>query len=149
MPIPEPVRDHGSVKDQLIAEIREHGHAVTGIYVGRQALVLTTTGVRSGVSRVSPLAYSLDEGRYVVSASKGGAPRHPGWYHNLVADPMATIEVGLKQIRVRASTAVGADRERLWLQHVALHPGIGEYPNRTTRIIPIVVLEPLAPSGLR
>ncbi len=143
MPIPEPVPDYGSVKDQLIAEIRAHGHAVTGIYVGRQALVLTTTGARSGESRVSPLAYSTDTGRFVVTASRGGSPRHPSWYHNLVVNPSATIEVDLKRLGVRASTAEGEERERLWLQHIALHPGIGPYAGMTHRIIPVVVLEPL------
>lgn len=143
MPIPEPVPDYGSVKEQLIAEIRAHGHAVTGIYVGRQALVLSTTGARSGESRVSPLAYSTDTGRFVVTASRGGSPRHPSWYHNLVVNPIATIEVDLKRIGVRASTAEGEERERLWLQHIALHPGIGPYAGMTHRIIPVVVLEPL------
>lgn len=143
MPIPEPAPDYGSVKDQLIAGIRAHGHAVTGIYVGRQALVLTTTGARSGESRVSPLAYSTDTGRFVVTASRGGSPRHPSWYHNLVVNPIATIEVDLKRLGVRASTAEGEERERLWLQHIALHPGIGPYAGMTHRIIPVVVLEPL------
>ncbi len=146
MPIPEPVPFYGSVKDQLIAEIRAHGHAVTGIYVGRQALVLTTTGARSGEPRASPLAFSTDAGRIVVTASRGGSPRHPAWYHNLVVNPTATIEVDLKRIRVRASTAEGEERDRLWLQHIALHPGIGPYAGMTHRIIPIVVLEPLLDS---
>lgn len=143
MPIPEAPAAHGSVKQQLTDEIRAHGHAVTGSYVGRQALLLNTTGARSGRPRISPLAYSTDNGRYIVTASRGGSPTHPGWYHNLLADPMATIEVDLRRFQARASTAEGAERERLWLQHIALHPGIGEYPKMTTRIIPIVVLEPL------
>ena len=141
--MPEPLLDYGSVKDQLIAEIRAYGHAVTGIYVGRQALVLTTTGARSGEPRVSPLAYSMDDGRYVVTASRGGSPRHPAWYHNLVVNPIVTVEVDLKRIEVRASTAEGEERERLWLQHIALHPGIGPYAEMTHRVIPVVVLEPL------
>ena len=146
MPIPEPIPLYGSVKDQLIAEIRAHGHAVTGIYVGRQALVLTTTGARSGEARVSPIAFSTDAGRFVVTASRGGSPRHPAWYHNLVVNPIVTVEVDLKRIEVRASTAEGAERECLWLRHVALHPGIGPYAEMTHRIIPIVVLEPLLDS---
>lgn len=146
MPIPEPVPFYGSVKDQLIAEIRAHGHAVTGIYVARQALVLTTTGARSGEPRVSPLAFSTDAGRFVVTASRGGSPRHPAWYHNLVVNPTATIEVDLKRIGVRASIAEGEERDRLWLQHIALHPGIGPYAEMTHRIIPVVVLEPLLKS---
>ncbi len=143
MPAPEVPVSNGSVKQQLIDEIRAHGHAVTGSYVGRQALILGTLGARTGTERVSPLAYSMDDGRYIVTASRGGSPIHPGWYFNLLADPIATLEVGLKQFQARASTAEGPERERLWLQHVALHPGIGEYPRKTTRIIPVVVLEPL------
>lgn len=143
MPIPEPVAAYGSVKAQLIAEIRAHGHAVTGIYVGRQALVLTTIGAKSGEPRVSPLAYSIDGGRYVVTASRGGSPRHPSWYLNLVAHPIVTIEVDGQAIQARATPAEGLERERLWLQHVALHPGIGPYAEMTSREIPVVVLEPI------
>lgn len=127
----------------LVEEIREHGHAVTGRWVGRLALLLTTTGARSGAPRMSPLAYSLDDGRYIVTASKGGSPTHPGWYHNLLADPIATIEVDQRTFQARASTAEGTERERLWLHHIALHPGIGEYPALTSRIIPVVILDPL------
>jgi deazaflavin-dependent oxidoreductase (nitroreductase family) len=140
---PEVPASYGSVKQQLIDEIRKHGHAVTGSYVGRQALLLNTTGARSGEPRLSPLAYSMDNGRYVVTASRGGSPTHPGWYFNLRADPVVTIEVGLRQFQARASTAEGPERERLWLKHVALHPSIGEYPSKTTRVIPVVVLEAL------
>ena len=143
MPIPEAAPDYGSVKEQLITEIRAHGHAVTGIYVGRQALVLTTTGARSGEPRVSPLAYSMDRERFVVTASRGGSPRHPSWYHNLVVNPIVTVEVDLKWIAVRASTVEGEQREHLWLRHIALHPGIGPYADMTHRVIPVVVLEPL------
>ncbi len=143
MPIPEVPAAYGSVKRQLTDEIRKHGHAVTGSYVGRQALLLATTGARSGKPRLSPLAFSMDDGRYVVTASRGGSPVHPGWYFNLVADPIVTIEVDLKRIRARASIAEGAERERLWLQHISLHPGIGVYPRMTSRVIPIVILEPL------
>ncbi len=140
---PEVPAAYGSVKQQLIDEIREHGHAVTGSYVGRQALLLNTRGARSGEPRLSPLAYSMDNGCYIVTASRGGAPDHPGWYYNLLADPIATIELDLKHFQVRASIADGGERERLWLQHIALHPGIGEYRTKTARIIPIVVLEAL------
>lgn len=144
MPIPEAPAAYGSVKQQLTDEIRQHGHAITGSYVGRQALLLTTTGARSGRPRLSPLAYSLDDARYIVTASRGGSPTHPGWYFNLLADPIVTIEVDLQHFQARASIAEGAERERLWLQHISLHPGIGAYPRMTERIIPIVILEPLS-----
>jgi deazaflavin-dependent oxidoreductase (nitroreductase family) len=140
---PEQRAAFAAAQQRLIKDILEHGHAVTGGWVGRQALLLNTIGARTGEARVSPLAYTKDGERYVVTASKGGAPTHPAWYHNLLAQPVASIDVEGHRIRVRASTAEGAERERLWQQHVALHPTIGEYPSRTTRVIPVVVLEPL------
>ncbi|MEO8462826.1 MAG: nitroreductase family deazaflavin-dependent oxidoreductase [Chloroflexota bacterium] len=132
-----------AANEQLVKDIREVGHATSGNWLGRQALLLTTTGAKSGEERMSPLAYSKDGARYIVTASKGGAPTHPGWYHNLLKDPVATIEVNLKKFKARASTAEGVERERLWLQHIALHPGIGEYPSKTTRVIPVVILDPI------
>lgn len=132
-----------AANDQLVSDIRQFGHATSGNWLGRQALLLTTTGAKSGEERMTPLAYSTDNGRYIVTASKGGAPTHPGWYHNLLKDPIATIEVDRKKFQARASTAEGAERERLWQQHIELHPGIGEYPKKTTRVIPVVILDPL------
>lgn len=132
-----------AARQLLVDEIREHGHAVTGSYVGRQALVLTTTGARSGRQRITPLAYSMDEGRFIVTATKGGAPEHPSWFHNLVAHPEATVEVDRRTIPVRASVAEGDVYERLWSRHVSVHPVIAEYPGRTTRVIPVVILEPI------
>lgn len=140
---PEVMAAYAAANDKLISDIREFGHATSGNWLGRQALLLTTTGAKSGDPRMSPLAYSLDAGRYIVTASKGGSPTHPGWYHNLLKDPVATIEVDLKKFQVRASTAEGAERKRLWQQHIELHPGIGEYPKLTTRVIPVVILDPL------
>lgn len=140
---PEVMAAWAAANAQLVKDIREQGHATSGNWLGRQALLLTTTGAKSGQERMSPLAYSTDGGRYIVTASKGGAPTHPGWYHNLLKDPVATVEVDLKKFKARASTAEGDERERLWLQHIALHPGIGEYPAKTTRVIPVVILDPI------
>lgn len=142
-PVPEP--DYHEMTRILMAEIREYGHPMTGWFVGRDVFLLTTTGARSGEPRTIPLAYSRDGDRFVVTASKGGAPTNPAWYFNLLADPMATIEVDLETIKVRATTAEGAERQRLWDQHVAIHVGIGEYPKLTDRIIPVVVLERIQP----
>lgn len=138
-PVPQP--DYHEMTRILIAEIREYGHSKTGWFVGRDVFLLTTTGAKSGEARTIPLAYSRDGDRFVVTASKGGAPSNPAWYLNLMADPTATVEVDLETIKVRASTAEGAERQRLWDQHVAIHTGIGEYPKLTDRIIPVVVLE--------
>ncbi len=125
----------------LIGEIREHGHAITGWFAGQQVLLLTTTGARSGEPRTSPLAYTRDGDAYVVTASKGGSPEHPAWFHNLSKDPIATIEVDGEAFKARATVPEGAERQRLWDQHVTLHVGIGEYPKKTDRLIPVVVLE--------
>lgn len=138
-PVPQP--DYHEMTRILMAEIREYGHPTTGWFIDRDVLLLTTTGARSGEPRTAPLAYSRDGDRLIVTASKGGAPTHPAWYHNLLADPNGTIELDLQTIRVRASVAEGAERQRLWDQHVAIHTGIGEYPAKTERIIPVVVLE--------
>lgn len=140
---PDPRAAYVAARQRLVDEIREHGHAVTGSYVGRRALVLTTLGARTGEPRTSPIAYSRDGDRHVITASKGGAPEHPAWYHNLLANPIATIEVDLRRFQVRASIVDGAERDRLWAAHIAVHPSIGEYPAKTTRVIPVVVLEPL------
>ena len=141
VPEPVPAPDYHEMTRILTAEIREHGHATTGWFAGRDVFLLTTTGARSGEARTIPLAFSRDGEAYVVTASKGGAPTHPAWYFNLLKDPLATIEVDLETIQVRARVAEGAERQRLWDQHVAIHTGIGEYPKVTDRIIPVVVLE--------
>jgi deazaflavin-dependent oxidoreductase (nitroreductase family) len=139
----DPRTAYARARQTLIDEIREHGHAVTGSYVGRKALVLTTVGAKTGERRESPVAYSLDGDRYVIVASKGGADEHPAWYFNLLADPLVTIEVNRLTFRARATVAEGDERDRLWSQHVAEQPGIGEYPGRTRRVIPVVVLTPV------
>ena len=144
VPVPVPEPDYQEMTRILMAEIREHGHAQTGWFVGRQVLLLTTTGAKSGEPRTVPLAYSRDGDDYIVTASKGGAPTHPAWYYNFLADPNGTIELDLQTIKVRASIAEGDERQRLWDQHVAIHTGIGEYPSKTDRIIPVVVLTPVA-----
>ncbi len=141
---PDPRAAYIAATKTPIDEIREQGHAVTGMWVGRQVLVLTTTGAKTGKPRTSPLAYSLDGDRYVIVASKGGAPDHPGWSRNIEADPIVTIEVDQRRFRARASVTEGAERERLWAAHAALHPVFNDYPSRTTRIIPVVTLEPIA-----
>ena len=128
----------------LTQEIREHGHAVTGWFVGQQVLLLTTTGAKSGNARTTPLAYSRDGDAYIVVGSKSGAPTHPAWYFNLLADPTVTVEANLEKFQAHATVAEGAERQRLWDQHVALHVGIGEYPKKTDRVIPVIVLQRIA-----
>jgi len=112
---------------------------------GDQLMLLTTTGARSGEERISPLMYHRDGERYVIVASKAGAPDHPGWYHNLKANPVATVEVGAdtgtETFEVRAREAEGEERERLFAERVAIAPGFGEYQRKTSRKIPVMILE--------
>ena len=104
-------------------------------------LLLTTTGAKSGLTRVNPLHYSTDGDRLIVIASKGGSATHPDWYHNLVAHPEVTVEVGADHFRARASAAEGQERERLYNQHAALMPHFAGFPKKTKRQIPVIILE--------
>jgi deazaflavin-dependent oxidoreductase (nitroreductase family) len=127
------------------AGVIDEFHAKRGRGVGRWGdtlLLLTTRGAKSGVVRTTPLVYHLDGDRYVVAASKGGAPAHPGWYHNLVKHREAEIEVGTEKFTVRATPVPnGPERDRLYEAHGSMFPGFREYPKRTERVIPVVVLE--------
>lgn len=104
-------------------------------------LLLTVTGRKSGRRRTAPLLYGRDGDDLVVIASKGGDPRHPAWYLNLQGQE-AEVQIGRERRRVRARDAEGERRERLWAQMVALYPPYADYQQRTTRRIPVVVLEP-------
>ena len=110
--------------------------------VGMPVLLLTTTGRKSGRRRTVALTYFEDDGRFVVIASYLGEPRHPSWWLNLTADPRATVQIGDRAIEVRAREAEGDERERLWRQAVRLMKDYEVYQQRTSRRIPVVVLEP-------
>lgn len=126
----------------LIAELRSHDGKVTqGPMTGTPLLILTTTGARTGEPRTTVVDYSRDGDSWVVAASKGGAPTNPAWYHNLLAQPRVTIEVDGERFEATARAATGAERDRLWNRHVEAIPLFGDYPARTTRVIPIVVLD--------
>ena len=128
----------------VIAEFRANDGVVGGRYAGRPMMLLTTTGAKSGVERVTPLNYSADGDRIVVIASRGGAPTHPDWYRNLVANPEVTVEVGTEKYRARARTAEEPERTRLFDQQAALMPFFDGYRKQVTaREIPVVVFERL------
>jgi len=125
----------------LIDELRaNHGQVSAGPFAGRQVLILTTTGARSGQPRETPLVYSRDGDNLVIVASMGGAPRHPAWYHNLVANPHVRIEANGETFTAFASVADPVERRRLHDQHAVLHPSFTEYEARTTRVIPVILL---------
>ena len=108
---------------------------------GTTILLLTTTGRSSGEARTTPLIHRVDDGRWVVVASKGGAPDHPAWYKNLQADPAATIEVEADEVAVVAHDAEGEERARLWSAMNEEWPAYDDYQAKTDREIPVVVLE--------
>ncbi len=103
-------------------------------------LLLTTTGRKSGQPRTWPLGYIRDGERLVVVASAGGEPKHPAWYVNLRADPRVTVQLGGESVAMRAETATGPERARLWGRLIAVFPGFAEYQRKTSREIPVVVL---------
>jgi deazaflavin-dependent oxidoreductase (nitroreductase family) len=131
---------YSNFNQTVIERFRQNGGNVSGW--GR-LLLLTTTGAKSGLPRTTPLAYSTDGDRLVIVASKGGAPTNPDWYHNLLANPTATVELGTERFQVRAHVVAGHERERLYAHHAELMPGFAEYPRKTTRQIPVVLLERL------
>jgi deazaflavin-dependent oxidoreductase (nitroreductase family) len=113
---------------------------------GRPMLLLRTIGRRSREPRTAALLYVRDGDAYVVIASKGGAPQHPGWFHNLTSRPDVDIQVGRQRIPVRARVAEGAERARLWTRADEVNQGqYAAYQSRTKRTIPVVVLEPRRP----
>ena len=133
--------DMNDFNQQVIAEFRANGGQVGGQFAGAPMLLLTTTGARSGQARTSPLVYTTDGDRFVIIASKGGAPTNPDWYHNVRANPEATVEVGTETFQARATVPDGEKRDRLFDQMAAQMPGFAEYQRNTTRRIPVVVLE--------
>ena len=135
------------VNRSVIAEFRANHGKVGGMFAGVPLLLLTHTGARSGQPRISPLAYTRDGDRIVIIASKGGAPTNPDWYHNLVANPAATVELPEGTFPVRARVAEGEERDRLFDQMAARMPNFAEYQRNTTRRIPVLVLERTAESS--
>jgi proline iminopeptidase len=108
------------------------------------SLLLTTTGRKSGEKFTFPLFYGETGNSYIVVASKGGAPQHPGWYKNLLADPQVEIQVGTKKLKAKARTAAGEERVRLWEKALKFWPPYADYKRKTEREIPVVVLDPVA-----
>jgi deazaflavin-dependent oxidoreductase (nitroreductase family) len=133
--------DLGLFGDEHVRRYLETGGKTGHEWNGATCLILWTTGARSGKQRVNPVIYGKDGNNVVVIASQGGAPAHPGWYHNLVARPQAEVQVEADRFPVQARTAQGAERERLWQLMAARWPNYDEYTRRTTRVIPVVVLE--------
>lgn len=126
----------------IIEEFRANGGNVGGSFEGAPVLLLTSTGAKSGQRRTTPLMYMPDGERMVIFASKGGAPTNPAWYHNLRANPSATVEVGSDTVEVDAAVTTGEERARLFKRQAELYPQFAEYAEKTTREIPVVALTP-------
>jgi deazaflavin-dependent oxidoreductase (nitroreductase family) len=127
---------------QIIEEFRANEGHVGGMFENMTLLLLHHTGAKSGTSYVNPLAYLPDGDRYVIFASKAGAPENPGWYYNLKAGPETTIEVGTDTLGVHADEAKGDDRDRLYSSQVERSPQFAEYEAKAGRTIPVMVLTP-------
>jgi deazaflavin-dependent oxidoreductase (nitroreductase family) len=130
-----------SWNQDLIEDMRAHdGHPSNGPFVGRDVLILTTTGAKTGETRETPLVYTRSGDDIVIIASMGGAPRNPAWYHNLVAHPRVTVEADGKRLEAIARVVGPDERRRLYDRHAQTNPSFLEYEAKTSRVIPVIVL---------
>jgi deazaflavin-dependent oxidoreductase (nitroreductase family) len=128
---------------QVIAEFRANGGKVGGPFEGAPMILVHHRGRKSGVERVNPLVSLPLEHGWAIFASKAGAPTNPDWYHNLMAAPRTTVEVGGDVVEVTVREAHGEERERIWARQKELNPGFADYEEKAgDRVIPVVVLEP-------
>ena len=128
---------------KIIEEFRTNDGKVGGRFEGKTLLLLHTKGAKSGQERINPTAYVRDGDRYVIIASKGGAPTNPSWYYNILANPLVTVEVGSETFQVLATIAEEPERTSLYNKMVEMMPGFDEYRRKTTREIPVIVLTPV------
>ncbi|HXK33199.1 MAG TPA: nitroreductase family deazaflavin-dependent oxidoreductase [Dehalococcoidia bacterium] len=134
---------------QIIDEFRRNDGKVGGNFAGAPLLLLTTTGAKTGRQHTTPVMYLKDGERFLVFASKGGAPTNPHWYHNLVANPRATIEVGRETFEVEAEVVQGEERDRLYAEQSKRFPQFAEYQANTRRRIPVIALTPVDADNTR
>ncbi|HEY1741487.1 MAG TPA: nitroreductase family deazaflavin-dependent oxidoreductase [Acidimicrobiia bacterium] len=130
---------------QIINEFRANDGKVGGNFEGAPLLLLHSTGAKSGVERIAPVMYQEVDGEYAIFASKAGAPTNPDWYHNLRANPSAEIEIGAETMPVTARVAGDDERDKIWETQKQRYPGFADYEAKTTRTIPVVILEPVRP----
>lgn len=125
---------------QIIEAFRATREQPDGPFAASPLLLLTTTGAKSGQTRTTPLRYFRDGEQLLVLASNHGSPKNPDWYHNLLAHPDVTVEVGAETYRATATALVGSEREQAWARIVEQQPSFGELQSKTPRQIPIVAL---------
>ena len=127
---------------KIIEEFRANDGKVSGPFEAAPLLLLHSVGAKTGATRVNPIMYqTVDDDSVAVFASKGGAPTNPDWYHNLVANPRTTVEIGSETLEVVARVAEGDERERIWTKQKAAYSGFADYEQRTKRTIPVIILE--------
>ena len=129
---------------KVIEEFRANGGKVGGRFEGKTLALLHTRGAKSGQERINPLACIRDGERYVVIASKAGAPTHPDWYYNVAAHPTVTVEYGTETFQAQATIAAEPERTRLYNKMIEIMPGFAEYQQKAMRVIPVIILTPLA-----
>ena len=129
---------------KIIEEFRANDGKVGGGFEGAPLLLLHTVGAKSGKPRVNPVMYQRVPGGYAVFASRGGAPVNPDWYHNVLAQPRVSAEIGTGTVELQARVAEGEERERIWAAQKAAYPGFADYERNTSRQIPVIILEPVA-----
>lgn len=139
LPVTSSIADYNQ---HIINEFRANGGKPPSWSGNSSLLLLHHRGAKSGMQRVNPVAYLHDDGRYVIFASKAGAPTNPGWYHNLKAHPDTTIEVGTETLEVTADEVGGKERDRLFAAQAQRSPQFTEYQQNTDRVIPVIALTP-------
>ncbi len=125
---------------RIIEEFRANGGVVGGHFDGMNLLLVHTTGAKSGLERINPVAQTMDGDRYVIIASKGGAPTNPDWYYNIKANPDVTIEVGTQKFPALAAITEEPERSELFEKMASQYPGFEDYKEKTKRVIPVVTL---------
>jgi deazaflavin-dependent oxidoreductase (nitroreductase family) len=133
------VTDMREFNRALIEEYRASGGKLSGRLASSKLVLLTTTGARSGLAHTTPLGYGMDGDRIVVVAANAGAPAHPDWYHNLLAQPLVTIELGAERFQAHAHVADGVERTRLVAHQAEIVPWLAAQQQKTSREIPIVI----------
>jgi deazaflavin-dependent oxidoreductase (nitroreductase family) len=135
--------DANDWNQKIIEEFRANGGNVGGQFEGAPMILVHHFGRKSGTERVNPMMYQAVDGGYAVFASKAGAPDNPDWYHNLIANPATTAEIGSDTLAVTARDATGDERNRIWERQKHDYPGFADYETKAApRVIPVVVLEP-------
>ena len=134
--------DYEEFTRNMKAELRANGGVIqSGPMAGRPLMILTTTGARTGEPREALVTFTREGDRYVIAASKSGADTNPQWYHNLLANPEATIEADGEKFQAQATEATGTERDRLYAQHAEERPEFRDYPSKTKRVIPVFTLD--------